>query len=137
MKASFVINLQEVLISDSTFPPGWFLSSISILLGCIHGVNNFFTVDHWTLACQNILPQRLPMIQLLTHVACKTLEDRLLLIKKTIMFVCLFVCFRPTREFFSQMNTSFLPVKGCKFLTCSSSEGSLACHTYCDTGQPF
>ena len=31
------------------------------------------------------------------------------------MFVCLFVVFRPTREIFSHMVTSHLPVKGCKF----------------------
>ena len=63
-------------------------------------------------------------------------------------FVCLFVylygLFRPTREFFTHKEISPLPVKGCKFWpilsthrhwTCS--EGSLACHTYCDTGHQF
>ena len=33
-------------------------------------------------------------------------------------FVCLFVCVefnRPTREFFTHMETSQLPIKGCKF----------------------
>ena len=31
------------------------------------------------------------------------------------MFVCLFGVFRPTREFFSHLETSPLPVKDCKF----------------------
>ena len=35
------------------------------------------------------------------------------------IFVCLFVCmcgvYRPTGEFFTNMETSPLPVKGCKF----------------------
>ena len=31
------------------------------------------------------------------------------------LFICLFVrVFRPTREFFTHMETSFLPIKGCK-----------------------
>ena len=54
----------------------------------------------------------------------------------------LFEVFRPTREFFTHMETLPLPVKGCKCWLCSppgplSSEGSLACPTYCDTGHPF
>ena len=49
----------------------------------------------------------------------------------------------PTREFFTHLKTSPLPIKGCKFYTFArhlwplSSEGSLACHTYCNTGHPF
>ena len=41
------------------------------------------------------------------------------------------------------MQTSPLPVKGCKLLTYArhswplSSEGALTCHTHCDTGLPF
>ena len=51
------------------------------------------------------------------------------------MFVCLFGVYRPTREFFTHMETSPLPVKGCKFWPMLStyrplsSEGSLTCHT--------
>ena len=67
---------------------------------------------------------------------------------KTNLFVCLFVClfgvYRPTREFFTHMETSPLPVKGCKFSSSyarhswpSSSEGSLTWHTYCDMVLPF
>ena len=45
-------------------------------------------------------------------------------------FVCLFVClfriFRPNRELFTYRHSWPL-----------SSEGSLACHSYCDTGHPF
>ena len=33
---------------------------------------------------------------------------------QTYLFVCLGVFFRPTREFFTHMETSPLPVKGCK-----------------------
>ena len=50
--------------------------------------------------------------------------------------------FRPTQTFFTHMETSPLPVEGCKFLTYPrhswplSREGSSACHTFCDTGHP-
>ena len=46
-------------------------------------------------------------------------------------------------ESFTHMDTSSLPLNGCKFLTYTwhswpaNSEGSLACHTYCDTGHSF
>ena len=56
------------------------------------------------------------------------------------LFVCVFL-FVP-HENFTHMETSPLPVKSCK-LTCArdswplSSEGSLTCHTYCDTGHSF
>mgnify|MGYP003690142205 CR=1 FL=1 len=51
----------------------------------------------------------------------------------------LFEVYRPTSKFFTHMETSPLPVKGCTFLPMlgMSSQGSLACHTYCDTGHPF
>ena len=58
-------------------------------------------------------------------------------------FVCLYGVSRPTREFFTHMETSPLPVNGCKFWSYAryswplSSEGSLACYTYCDTEHPF
>ena len=58
------------------------------------------------------------------------------------LFFGCFLC--PTREFFTHMETSPLPVKGCKFwqvyarhLWPLSSEDSLPCHIYCDTGHPF
>ena len=39
-----------------------------------------------------------------------------------LLFICLFVClfggFRPTWEFFTHMESSPLPVKGCKFYLC-------------------
>ena len=56
---------------------------------------------------------------------------------------CLFGLLRPTREFFTHMETSPLPLKVFKSLTYArhswplSSEGSLACHTYYDKGHPF
>ena len=48
----------------------------------------------------------------------------------------------PSREFFTHMEMSPLPMKGCKFWHARhswplSGEGSLACHTYCDMGHPF
>ena len=60
------------------------------------------------------------------------------------LFVCLFV-YRLTREFFTHLETSPLPMKGCKFLTNArhswplSNKGnrSVTCHTYCDTDLPF
>ena len=50
--------------------------------------------------------------------------------------------FRPTREFFTHMETSLLPAKGCFWPTRMhtwplSSDDSLACNTYCVTGHPF
>ena len=46
--------------------------------------------------------------------------------------------FRPSREFVTTMKKSPFPTKGCKLgLRQLSNEGSLACHTYCDTGHPF
>ena len=56
--------------------------------------------------------------------------------------VCL-ECYRPTREFFTHIETSPLSVKGCKFWPILSPSGhwkvrvSLACHSYCNTGRPF
>ena len=48
--------------------------------------------------------------------------------------------YRPTREFFAHMETSPLPVKGCKLIVTYAqhswslnSEGSLEYHTYCDS----
>ena len=60
-----------------------------------------------------------------------------------IIFGLLVWVFRPTWEFFTHMETSPLPVKGCSFMTYVrhtlplSSEGSFACYTYCNTGLPF
>ena len=58
-----------------------------------------------------------------------------------VCFVCLFGIYRPTWEFSTYMETSPLLLKGCKFWPMlnthgnwSSSEGSLACHTYCNMG---
>ena len=62
-------------------------------------------------------------------------------ISQIILFICLFVVIRPTREFFIHMESSPLPVKGSKsdlYSTSlpSSSEDSQANHSYCDTGHP-
>ena len=52
--------------------------------------------------------------------------------------VSFFGGFRPTREFFTHMETSPLPLKGYVRHSWSlCSDGSLACHTYCYTGHPF
>ena len=40
--------------------------------------------------------------------------------------VCLFVVNRPTRKFFTHMETSPLPVKGCKFLPMLGTHGHSA-----------
>ena len=58
------------------------------------------------------------------------------------VFVWLFWVYRPTRECFTQMEMSPLPVKTAIFTYARhswplSSEGSLTCHTYCDTGLRF
>ena len=57
------------------------------------------------------------------------------------LFVRLFGVLRPTREFFTHLETSPLPVRGCKFwprhIWPLSSDGFLACHTYCDKGHLF
>ena len=64
-----------------------------------------------------------------------------------IFFICIFLCLRvlrPTREFFTNMETSQLLVKALNFNLDSvqhtwtlSGEGSFACHTYCDRRHPF
>ena len=60
-----------------------------------------------------------------------------------LMFLVCLGIYCPTREFFSHLETSPLPVLGQQNLTYArhswllSSEGSLACHTYCDTGTLF
>ena len=55
------------------------------------------------------------------------------------LFVCLFGVYLPTREFFTHMETSPLPVKACKFWPLLGTHGNWAvtCHTYCDMGLPF
>ena len=51
--------------------------------------------------------------------------------------------FHPPQQFHSHMATTPLPNKGLQILMYTrqswplSSEGSLACHTYCDTGNMF
>ena len=55
-----------------------------------------------------------------------------------VYFCCLFGVLHPVWELFTHMEMSPLLVKGCSWHSCPwSSEGSLACHTYCDTGRPF
>jgi hypothetical protein len=55
----------------------------------------------------------------------------------------LFTILRPAQKFFTFMETSPLPVKGCKILSYARRsgplrrEGSLSCHTCCDTGPRF
>ena len=48
-------------------------------------------------------------------------------------FVWLYGVYRPTREFFTHVET----LKGCKFWPMLGSYGSLTYHTHCDTGLPF
>ena len=60
-----------------------------------------------------------------------------------LFLVCLFGAFRPTREFFHSYGDVTIAGEGPQMLTYAlhswslSSEGSLACHTCCDTGEPF
>jgi hypothetical protein len=55
----------------------------------------------------------------------------------------LFTVLHPAQEYFTYMETSPLPVKGCKISAYArhsgplSREGSLSCHTYCDMGLRF
>ena len=58
-------------------------------------------------------------------------------------FVYLFGVIRPTREFFTHLEMSWLPMTGCKFWHLPAlidfkrwKYQSLACHTHCDTGHP-
>ena len=55
------------------------------------------------------------------------------------LIVCLYRIIRLTRDFFTHMETSPLPVKVTytRHTWPLSSEGSLACHTYGYTGHPF
>ena len=59
-------------------------------------------------------------------------------------FVCLSVWgFSSTLEFFTSIRDIIIAGEGLHVLTCArhswplSSEGSLVCHTYCDTGKPI
>ena len=56
------------------------------------------------------------------------------------MFICL-GSFVPLEIFFTPLETTQLPVKGCKFWTVPETYGrwddSLACYTYCDKGHQF
>ena len=60
-----------------------------------------------------------------------------------VLYVCLFGVYRPTREFFHSYGDVTITGEGLQILTYAqhpwplSSEGSLACHTYCDKGHPF
>ena len=57
--------------------------------------------------------------------------------------ICLFVVFRPTREIVHSFADVTIACEGLQILIYAryswplSSEGSLACHTYYDTGHPF
>ena len=58
------------------------------------------------------------------------------------IYVCLFGVFRPTRDFSLLWRCHHCRRRAANFDLCSalmdlSNEGSVACHTYCDTGQPF
>ena len=56
------------------------------------------------------------------------------------IFAGVFVWVRLTREFFTHMETSPFLVKASKYTRHTwplNSEGSLACHTFCDTEHPF
>ena len=55
------------------------------------------------------------------------------------MFACLFGVFRPTREFFTHLETSPLPVKGCKCwpMLGTFDHRAVRVLTYRDTGHPF
>ena len=73
----------------------------------------------------------------MTKVLCHYLSYFALI--RLFLFVCLE--FRHTRDVSTHLETSPLPVKGCKFWPmlrmAMSSEGSLACDTFCDTGHSF
>ena len=57
--------------------------------------------------------------------------------------VCLFGVYRPTRESIDSYGDVTNKGEGLQIMTYTrhslplSSEGSLACHNYCDTGHPF
>ena len=59
------------------------------------------------------------------------------------MLLVVLVVLSSTREFFTHIETSTITGEGLQILINDrhlwplSSEGSLACHTYCDTGHPF
>ena len=57
------------------------------------------------------------------------------------VFVCLLWVFRPTREFFTHMDTisggGLQILSNARHLCPLSCKDSLACHTNCDTGHPF
>ena len=70
---------------------------------------------HGPLACYSLEPQ--------THFSLHDFIFTRIMIKK---FVCLCGVYRPTREFITHMETSPLPVKGCKFWPMLSTLGHWA-----------
>jgi hypothetical protein len=48
-----------------------------------------------------------------------------------------YLLFYVPQEFFTYMETSPLPVKGCKIKAYARRSGPLSCHTCCDTGPRF
>ena len=107
---------------------------------CMQGIEVYHHIDK-IINCISIILQTV-LLKLLS--AVKGLQTGVASVKVSLFFfVCLFGVYRPSQEFFTHMETSQLPVKGCKILTYarhswpSSIEGSFACHTDCNTVNPF
>ena len=70
-------------------------------------------------------------------------EWRCSFLRKGSLLFCLFGFFSSHSRIFNSYGDVTIAGEGLQILTCArhswqlSSEGSLACHTYCDTGHPF
>jgi hypothetical protein len=86
-----------------------------------------------------VLPTNEKTYKITLYIVTKCTQSKLCrLVDWLIIYV-----FRPAQEFLTYTETSPLPVKGCKILPYArgsgplSREGSLSCHTCCDTGTRF
>ena len=105
---------------------------------------NIFLNDLEELSCPgcHLIHCFLFLLNIYIYMWCKNLNESGLNFKAG--FDCLVVCLGllvPLENFFTHLET--FTEKGLQILTCTrhswplSSESSLTCHTYCDTGKPF
>ena len=114
---------------------GWFL--ISWVIDLLH----YNVREEWTVNVKNSLkkPQNLFVI------FCDGVLFSTVIRYRTLccFILCVWLCgvLRPTREYFTPLEMSPLPVKGYRSYARNSrplrSEGSLACHAYYGTAQSF
>ena len=122
--------------------PPLFGAGLQVFVGVAGYMYNFITkatlmggdTKQWVGLGEGLSPATLYVSVRRRAVFCYTFLDSLLYNS----IHSLFGVYRPTREFFTYMETSPLPAKGCKCWSMLGTHGHwVACHTYCETGHPF